>query len=69
MTKEQLFKAELSDLLKEYGVSLCVEEYHDNYTSSVRGIQFYKPYTNNPQEDIDFILLGYHFDYKDLEVK
>lgn len=69
MTKEQLFKAELSDLLKEYGVRICVEEERGHWDSTVRGIQFYKPYENNPQEDIDFTLLGYYFDYKDLEVK
>lgn len=67
MTKEQLFKAELADLLKEYNVTMRIEEQRGHYHTEVRGLEFTTPYSNNPQVDIDFILLGYYFDYEDVK--
>jgi hypothetical protein len=67
MTKEQLFKAELADLLKEYGVTMCIEEERGHYHTEIRGLEFVTPYSGDPQVDINFILLGYYFDHEDIK--
>lgn len=63
MTRQELFKAELADLLKEHKVSFFIDTDYGGYPT---GVVFTEQYFGQYEDQIDFTLSGMHFDHENL---